>query len=79
MFIPSEAVLSAALEVDASLLEYALANGVLLTTPISLLAVARTVADAWMQMLLMTTPVSYWLSAPPCISAWVRWLAIWMI
>ena len=49
MFIPSEAVLSAALEVDASLLEYALANGVLLTTPISLLAVARTVADAWMQ------------------------------
>ena len=49
MFIPSEAVLSAALEVDASLLEYALVNGVLLTTPISLLAVARTVADAWMQ------------------------------
>ena len=49
MFIPSEAGLSAALEVDASLLEYALANGVLLTTPISLLAVARTVADAWMQ------------------------------
>lgn len=47
LFVPSEAALSAALRTDASLLDDAMARGVALCSPITLLAVARTCATAW--------------------------------
>ena len=47
LFVPSEAALSAALHTDASLLDDAMARGVALCSPVTLLAVARTCATAW--------------------------------
>ena len=47
LFVPSEAALSAALRADASLLDDAMARGVALCSPVTLLAVARTCATAW--------------------------------
>ena len=47
LFIPSEAALSAALRTDASLLDNAMARGIALCSPVTLLAVARTCATAW--------------------------------
>ena len=47
LFVPSEAALSAALHADASLLDDAMARGVALCSPVTLLAVARTCATAW--------------------------------
>ena len=47
LFVPSEAALSAALHADASLLDNAIARGVALCSPVTLLAVARTCATAW--------------------------------
>ena len=47
LFVPAEAVLSAALEADPALLEHALGHGVALTSPVSLLTLLRTCATAW--------------------------------
>lgn len=47
LFVPSEAALSAALRADASLLDDAMARGVALCSPVTLLALARTCATAW--------------------------------
>lgn len=47
LFVPSKAALSAALRTDASLLDDAMARGVALCSPVTLLAVARTCATAW--------------------------------
>ena len=47
LFIPAEAVLSAALEADPALLEHALGRGVALASPVSLLTLLRTCATAW--------------------------------
>ncbi|WP_216382657.1 DNA recombination protein RmuC [Arcanobacterium phocae] len=47
MFLPSEALLSEALEADSQLLEYALADGIILASPASLLALLRSVAAIW--------------------------------
>ena len=47
LFVPSEAALSAALRSDAALLDDAMARGVALCSPVTLLAVARTCATAW--------------------------------
>lgn len=47
LFIPSEAALSAALEADPSLLDYAFRQGVALASPVTLLALARICATAW--------------------------------
>ena len=47
LFIPSAAALSAALRTDASLLDNAMARGIALCSPVTLLAVARTCATAW--------------------------------
>ncbi|GAA4421910.1 DNA recombination protein RmuC [Georgenia halophila] len=47
MFVPSEGLLSAALEADPTLLEHALRQGVAPTAPASLLALLRTVASVW--------------------------------
>jgi len=49
MFVPSEALLAAAFEMDPDLHEYALSKNVLIATPVTLLALLRTVAIYWQQ------------------------------
>ncbi|MDZ8172097.1 DNA recombination protein RmuC [Microbacterium xanthum] len=48
-FIPSEALLAAALETDPTLLEYAFGRRVALASPVNLWAVLKTVAFTWTQ------------------------------
>lgn len=47
MFLPSEALLAAALDADPALLEHALRRGVSIASPASLLALTRAVAAVW--------------------------------
>lgn len=47
LFVPSEALLSTALESDPTLLENSLRNGIVLTSPVSLFALLRSVAAIW--------------------------------
>ena len=49
MFIPGEHFLSAALEQDSTLWDYAFDKKVLLATPTNLIAIARTIAAVWRQ------------------------------
>jgi DNA recombination protein RmuC len=48
-FVPSESLLSAALETDPSLLDYAFGKRVALASPVTLWSVLKTVASAWQQ------------------------------
>lgn len=48
-FIPSEAILNAALDADPTLMEYAFGRGIILATPVNLWAVLKTVAFTWKQ------------------------------
>src|SRR5690606_6140065 len=51
-FIPSEGLVSAALEADPSIMEYAFSRRVALASPVTLWSVLKTVAFSWQQQAL---------------------------
>lgn len=63
LFIPAEPVLAAAYEADPQLQQEAMDKGVLLVTPVTLLALLRTVALYWQQTRMADDARAYWEAA----------------
>lgn len=47
LFLPAEAILSAAIEIDPTLMEIAAKKNVIIATPVTLIAILKTIAQIW--------------------------------